>query len=195
MKQAMALAIAVLCFVVPATTSVLAEEPVPEFSCPEGTVMQGTVAPGQRAWCEKDGKRHGKSVGWHKNGNKHFESTYVDGLQEGPAKEWEEDGALYKEMVYHKGKMHGAWMEWYGNGKKKWEEHHVHGKRDGRVCAWHPSGAKWKEFEYCCGKRCGTSINWNEDGTEKSRDELRSREEACRPTPPVKKKAEPKRGE
>jgi antitoxin component YwqK of YwqJK toxin-antitoxin module len=43
--------------------------------------------------------------------------TYVDGLEEGPNREWYEDGPLKSEMTVHSGRVVGSAREWHENGQ------------------------------------------------------------------------------
>jgi antitoxin component YwqK of YwqJK toxin-antitoxin module len=47
------------------------------------------------------------------------ELTYVDGVQEGPARDWYESGQMKGLTSYHRGTQHGEEKEWHPDGSRK----------------------------------------------------------------------------
>lgn len=66
----------------------------------------------------KNGKRHGDHIiYWNDNDNKHFHSTWVNGSQDGPSREWHENGKISVSGQYKKSKKDGVWKEFDDEGK------------------------------------------------------------------------------
>jgi antitoxin component YwqK of YwqJK toxin-antitoxin module len=53
----------------------------------------------------KDGKLHGKSARWYKNGQIKSEKHYINNVKDGTFKEWDEKGNLIKRQVYDMGEL------------------------------------------------------------------------------------------
>jgi antitoxin component YwqK of YwqJK toxin-antitoxin module len=52
-----------------------------------------------------DGKKQGKSRGWHENGQQKLEVNYVDGKEQGKAITWDENGQKQLDIDYDDGKI------------------------------------------------------------------------------------------
>jgi len=52
-----------------------------------------------------DGKKQGKSLGWHENGQLKLEVHYIDGKEQGQAITWDENGQRQLEVNYVDGKV------------------------------------------------------------------------------------------
>ena len=52
-----------------------------------------------------DGKKQGKSLGWHENGKLKLEVHYIDGKEQGQAITWDENGQKQLEVNYVDGKV------------------------------------------------------------------------------------------
>ena len=50
------------------------------------------------------------------------EMSFVDGVKEGPIREWYKSGAKRSEKNLHHGALHGVSMEWFETGKPKKRE-------------------------------------------------------------------------
>ena len=67
----------------------------------------------------KDGLKHGKLVGWYKNGNIKIEEHYENGKRNGLSKFWYENGNQKDIALYKDGIIDGIVDTWYENGQKK----------------------------------------------------------------------------
>jgi antitoxin component YwqK of YwqJK toxin-antitoxin module len=47
-----------------------------------------------------DGKKQGKSIGWHENGQQKLEVNFVDGKEQGKAINWDKNGQKQLEINY-----------------------------------------------------------------------------------------------
>lgn len=88
----------------------------------------------------RNGRVDGLSRGWHENGQKEVEETFVNGVSHGVRTRWHENGAKKSEALIADGKLSGQYIEWHDNGQKAAEVTMVDGKPHGLAEAWHPSG-------------------------------------------------------
>jgi len=65
---------------------------------------------------------------WHANGEKHEESTFVNGRIEGLYQRWYVNGQKKEECIYVNGQREGLYQTWYANGEKEVECTYVNGK-------------------------------------------------------------------
>jgi len=65
----------------------------------------------------KNYKKHGPAVGYYRNGNKHNEVVYDQGVKHGSAKIYYENGNLYRETNYHYGVNNGMQKLYRNSGK------------------------------------------------------------------------------
>ena len=66
----------------------------------------------------KQGKRHGISTSYFYNGNIRQSTTFVNGLKQGPSKEYRISGELMVEEAYLQDNLHGKKIEFLPNGNK-----------------------------------------------------------------------------
>lgn len=99
---------------------------------------------------DRDTPENGKLIGWHENGNKKSEVTYVAGKRDGKWIDWYDNGKKLAERKYVSGKPDGKWISWHENGKKSAEKTYVAGKLDG--ISWHEDGHRRSEVTYVAGK-------------------------------------------
>ena len=83
---------------------------------------------------------HGGYTRWHDNGQKEYESTYVEGKLEGVETTWHKNGQKWVEAHYIAGQKHGPRYIWNESGTKVKEEHYVNGKPHGTWTSWNSSG-------------------------------------------------------
>lgn len=88
----------------------------------------------------KDGKRHGLSVSWHRNGKKVEQGRFEEGVQVGVWRNWYDNGQLVAETTLKDGKAEGKNVNWHRNGKKKLESHYKNGKLNGVKTTWDSYG-------------------------------------------------------
>lgn len=148
----------------------LGSAPPPPLVCPPGLQKKGDEPfEGYEVWCEA------KDVA----GN---------GVREGPARRYYDDGSIWVEEVFSKGKRHGPFVEYHRNGRRaregaydedrqvglwviRWpsgaleeEAEFKNGTAHGRFVAYHPDGTKRTEGRRCGGAPCGVWRTWSEKG-------------------------------
>lgn len=69
----------------------------------------------------KDDRMHGKSEGWHKNGQKLYEHHYRDGKRHGKYEGWYPNGQKDYESHYRDDELHGPDVSWYADGQLEYE--------------------------------------------------------------------------
>ena len=142
----------------------------------------------------KDGKRDGKWIRWHGNGQKEHEVNYKDvKLVSQTDYLYYENGQEFAELNYKDGKKDGKWTFWYKNGRKDEESYYKDGdlvnetifkynyltgqitgqsykdgKKDGKWTKWYKDGEKKYEKNYKDGKKDGKWTEWDENGQIKS---------------------------
>ena len=84
----------------------------------------------------KKGKKNGKWIHWHSNGQKWVEAYWKDG------------------------KKDGAWLVWHKKGQKRYEENWKNDERDGKWTWWQLDGQIELEGNYKNGKATGKWIWW-----------------------------------
>jgi MORN repeat protein len=89
-----------------------------EFSCPEGTELQGKAPP--------DGLE--------------LKCVLADGSLHGPYQHWYSNGQLMQSLHYDHGKEHGEQKAWWPNGQKMMEGTSMNGKRYQGFRYWDISG-------------------------------------------------------
>lgn len=88
----------------------------------------------------RDGKAHGRSVGYFKDGKPEVEEFFIEGVSDGLRTRWSPEGWKKSEERIEHGKLNGTFIEWHGNGTKALEMTLMEGKPDGTAEAWHPDG-------------------------------------------------------
>lgn len=73
-------------------------------------------------------------------GEIYMETHYVDGLQEGVAREYAFTGALRRKSHYKHGKKDGLQEGWYLEGPKRFEQNYRDGILEGLQTQWHLNG-------------------------------------------------------
>lgn len=89
----------------------------------------------------KDGLLEGPSWRWYSNGQLELEINYKDGNREGVVRWWFENGQLRRQTTYNKdGREEGFVQQWHANGQLKAEGYLRHGYPEGLVRTWHENG-------------------------------------------------------
>jgi antitoxin component YwqK of YwqJK toxin-antitoxin module len=120
-----------------------------------------------RKWAEfelKNGKRHGKYIAWHSNGNIGIEKYYKEGDLHGRYRRWHVNGRKEEESFYQDDMLHGKQVRWYPNGQKRCEIHYRDGEMHGKRIVWNENGGKKFEIDYKDGIRQGKWFQWTENG-------------------------------
>ena len=92
-------------------------------SVPPGQVLQSHLFqhpadPRLHLLPDRMDRAEGIAVMWYKNGKKHSETPYKDGMRDGRQVSWHKDGKKKSEVTYVRGKKHGVEIEWDSNGRK-----------------------------------------------------------------------------
>jgi hypothetical protein len=92
------------------------------ITCPPGSRQGGSESEtGKIQWCEQDARggpiRQGPMVGFHPNGRRSFELTFVDGTPRGAVRAWYEDGQ--PSMTGETRADNGILILWDQRGRKR----------------------------------------------------------------------------
>ncbi len=109
----------------------------------------------------KDGKPHGKTIGYFANGNKAFVQEFRMGKPHGKLRLWHEDGRVAGESQFADGVPSGIMTRYFKNGKKSMEGGYVSGKRHGPWLDYFEDGRKKCAREYREGLLHGASYEWD----------------------------------
>ena len=134
-----------------------------------------------------DGKRHGISTRYNKDGSKNYEMSFKEDKFDGDTVQYYEDGNKRHVTPYIGGKRHGMATSYYSEGGKMYEVPYVHGIRQGvkreyykngqikserpwvkdlqhgKQTFYHLNGNKGREVSYEDGLQQGLEIHYNED--------------------------------
>ncbi len=113
----------------------------------------------------KEGKPHGKALGWDQFGQKVYQATFVEGVQQGLEQQWFPNGKKKVEIMYENGVPNGVATEWYIDGTKKSQGEYVTGREQGTHTWWYKNGNKDQEITYQTGLEEGEVRKWYEDGS------------------------------
>ena len=72
-----------------------------------------------------------KGVVYFKNGNKDYESQYINGKEQGEYWRWYENGNKSQLITYDNGKKNGKFLRWYEDGKPMLEGSYINDQEDG----------------------------------------------------------------
>ena len=113
----------------------------------------------------KDGKPNGKVIQYERTGKKISESTFVNGVKDGPEMQWYPNGNKKVLVNYQRGKPHGMIIEYHQNGKMLSKGEIYDGIENGKYSWWFDNGQLDQELTYEMGKVNGAVKNWYPDGT------------------------------
>lgn len=88
-----------------------------------------------------EGRPHGRSRGWHDNGQLEVEEQFAAGVSHGLRTRWHRNGTQRSQAQVEQGVITGRFVEWHDNGVKAVEMGMKNGKPDGECRAWFQSGA------------------------------------------------------
>ena len=89
---------------------------------------------------------------YYDNGNKSYESYYIDGKSEGPYREWDRRGRLELVWNYRDGLQHGISRSWRSNGMLDEESFYFEDDRHGSFKRWNSRGELYRHLVYSHGK-------------------------------------------
>ncbi len=90
----------------------------------------------------------GNSVGFHENGQKAVQCSFIDGELNGNYSEWYENGQLKLNVTYRNGSVVDMKSEFWMNGNKKATAEYANGKRNGESLTFKENGTVSKREEY-----------------------------------------------
>lgn len=99
-----------------------------------------------------DGKAHGRSVGYFKDGKHEVEEFFIQGVSHGLRTRWSPEGGKKSEERIEHGKLNGSHIEWHANGKKAMEMTLRDGQPEGLAEAWYPDGKVKSRTRFTAGK-------------------------------------------
>jgi hypothetical protein len=112
----------------------------------------------------KEGKPHGKTIGFFMNGKKEFQQEYRQGKKHGKLTRWYEGGQVSGEYYFVDDRPHGAIRIFFKDGEKSLEGQYKNGKRHGLWIRFYEKGSKKSEIEYKEGQLHGKWIEWDIQG-------------------------------
>ncbi len=112
----------------------------------------------------KEGKKHGKAMGFDQLGHKIFQAHFVEGKKHGLEEQWYAKGEKKLEVPFENDKPNGIATEWHKNGKKKSESPFKNGREEGLHKWWFEDGSKDQEVPFKDGKANGIVKNWYPSG-------------------------------
>jgi antitoxin component YwqK of YwqJK toxin-antitoxin module len=124
----------------------------------------GTALLAEIPW--ENGKMHGLRKTLFPNGNLQGETTYVDGVANGPTRLWDKDGQLLSEGNLKGGQRDGRFVEyWPGTKQPSRTLHYKDGVTHGLVSEYYKSGKLKRERAFRNEAPHGEDRLYNEDGT------------------------------
>jgi antitoxin component YwqK of YwqJK toxin-antitoxin module len=144
--------------------------PTPPLACPKGLAHRGAPPPEAfEEWCEgKDaygnGLREGPARTWYDDGGAWVEQSFHEGRPDGAFLERHRNGKPAREGAYALGRKVGSWRVWYASGvleeQSEWRDGAAHGK----FAAYWPTGGLRTEGRHCGGVQCGRWRTYDADG-------------------------------
>jgi antitoxin component YwqK of YwqJK toxin-antitoxin module len=92
--------------------------------------------------------KHGLVFDWYETREKKEETTYQNGIKNGPSRRWYKNGQLKQECSFVQDRYHGAFKSWYENGKLRAEGYYFEGKHDGEWILYDRDGNKMPSIFY-----------------------------------------------
>ena len=86
------------------------------------------------------GLLHGRSLGWHTNGQQQVEEHFVAGTSHGVRTKWHANGQKLSEVTIINGQLQGPFRSWHENGQRAEEMELKNGQPDGLAKSYFPSG-------------------------------------------------------
>lgn len=117
-------------------------------------------------FCTVNGQGCGKRTVWWPNGRKKVEDWWLAGKPHGIHRGWHENGKQAVEGAFVEGREHGKWTYWYPNGNKQTEAFFVHGKVHGVCTEWNENGEKRLEVAFVNGEKVGDRQKQSESASD-----------------------------
>ncbi len=95
------------------------------------------------------------NVEYWPNGQRRMSALFNKGVQEGPYREWHENGQLAVSCAYREDEKHGLWQAYYSTGVPSLRVNMEAGFRHGFEQQWHPNARLKSEVLYQKGLRQG----------------------------------------
>ncbi len=89
-----------------------------------------------------------EEVSYHRNGKLNSKILYVNGKKHGVSTYWWKEGPKWVKEIWNKGKEHGLKTKWYESGQKYSEEMWIDGKLHGAQTYWWRNGRKQMELHF-----------------------------------------------
>ena len=89
---------------------------------------------------------------------------YFNGLKEGKAESFYENGALKERRYYLNNRKDGRHQGWWENGQLKFDISFERGLTEGESLEWYQNGTPYKTFHYKAGHEMGSQKMWEADG-------------------------------
>ena len=100
----------------------------------------------------RDGKVHGRSLGYFENRKLEVEEFFKEGVSHGLRTRWDDEGRKRSEEQIEHGKLNGRHLEWHDNGSRALEMTLRNGQPEGVAEAWFPSGELKSRTRFAGGK-------------------------------------------
>jgi antitoxin component YwqK of YwqJK toxin-antitoxin module len=101
----------------------------------------------------EDGKKEGKWVGYHDDGDLRYRGNYKNGKEEGEWVYYHDNGDLRYRGNYKNGKGDGEWVYYHENGQVSSKGNYKNGKRDGEWVYYHENGQVSMKGSYKNGEK------------------------------------------
>ena len=118
----------------------------------------------ERAYYQDLHIENGLSVKWHKNGQKQYEESYVNGKRHGISILSYNNGIIYEKGNYINDQSNGYFQYWHENGNIWGEGTYVDNKKNGLWKNYHYNGQLHTEGHYTNGRETGMWKIWNVTG-------------------------------
>ena len=110
----------------------------------------------------------GSSIKSYEDGVIEKETKYVDGKRHGISTRYNKDGSKNYEMSFKEDKFDGDTVQYYENGNKRHVTPYIGGKRHGMATSYYSEGGKMYEVPYVHGIRQGMNREYYKNGQIKS---------------------------
>ncbi len=112
------------------------------------------------------GKLHGASTCWYEGGTKRSEGHHNSNAQTGIQTEWYESGRKFKESYLLPCSLpeNIISLQWYESGGKKSEVSFSRDLKVRKFTGWHENGQKSSEHFLSDGQKHGIDAKWDEEG-------------------------------
>ena len=106
----------------------------------------------------------GNSVGYHENGQKSIETSFLEGKLDGQYSEWYDNGQLKIQSSYSGGELSDTLVEYFHSGQIQKKCNYSHGVHDGYYKEFWENGNSKVTGHYSEGEKNGEFLNLNDEG-------------------------------